>query len=163
MIKVPKQISIYPHRPDNLSYLLLWIPEEDFYKATGQNARKTSELKNFYPQGLELPFNGESLDEYSIAVIAKDEIEPLYEAYQELFEAKLLDESNIVALNRLRQYLKEREKKPIQKTVEQFADGKISLNKVQQQAVLRKVSKPPIFKGDEAPEEAYKRMSSSED
>ena len=157
MLKQPDRIVIYPQKDSKPDYLLCWIPPGNFALVSGGNAETESELKEYYPTGIETEFSQEGFDEFGISI--PYDLDALREAYLELSKAGMFDEVDFVDLKRLQKYVAEKDDNKIQELVEKLSEKDIELEEVKQEPVLGKLLEEPKSTGREDPGEAFQRLS----
>lgn len=157
MLKQPDRIVIYPQKDSKPDYLLCWIPPGYFAFVSRDNTETESELKEYYPTGIETEFSQEGFDEFGISF--PYDLNALREAYLELSKAGMFDEVDFVDLKRLQKYVAEKDNNKIQELVEQLSDKDIALEEVKQEPILGKLLEEPKRKGSQDPGEAFQQMS----
>lgn len=157
MLKQPDRIVIYPQRDSNPDYLLCWIPPGNFTDVSGGSPETVSELKEYYPTGIETEFSLDGFDEFGIS-LAYD-LEKLREAYLTLSKAGLFIESNFVDIKRLQDYVDKKDDQNIKDLIEKFSNEEITLDDLKEEPLFRRLLEEPKTKGNEDPGEAFQKLS----
>jgi hypothetical protein len=92
-IKTPKVHCFYPRSKNEADKLVLWIPKEE-YPTFFPQRKKLSEMKKYYPDGIEIEVTDRGFAEYGISL----ELKPvkLKKAFRDLAKQKVIPESRIV-------------------------------------------------------------------
>lgn len=159
MLKQPDRLVIYPQKDSKPDYLLCWIPPSNFGFVSGGSAETEAELEAYYPDGIEVEFTQDGLDEYGISLPDSYDLDALRKAFMYLNEIKCFEEVNFINLKGLQKYVLEQDDKEIKNLLEKFADGKIKLDDLKKNEILRRLLEEPKSKGKEDPGEAFQRLS----
>lgn len=157
MLKQPDRIVIYPQRDSSPDYLLCWIPPGNFTDVSGGSPETVSELKEYYPTGIETEFSLDGFDEFGIS-LAHD-LGELREAYLTLSEAGLFIESNFVDIKRLQDYVDKKDDQNIKDLIEKVSNEEITLDDLKEEPLFRRLLDEPKTKGNEDPGEAFQKLS----
>jgi hypothetical protein len=157
MLKQPDRIVIYPQRDSKPDYLLCWIPPGNFTDVSGGDPDTLSELQEYYPTGIETEFSQDGFDEFGI--LFPWDLNELRQAYLTLSDFGILTEINFVDIKRLQAYIDKKDDQNIQKVVEKFSDGEISLDELKKNQIFKKLLEAPKTRGEEDPGEAFQKLS----
>ena len=127
MLKQPDRIVVYPQKDSEPDNLLCWIPPSNFSFVSGDNTETETELKEYYPTGIETEFSQESFDEFGISLPSNYDLDALLESYFKLSKVGMFDHINFVNLKKLQKYNGEKDTPKIQKLVEKFSNKDMTL------------------------------------
>jgi hypothetical protein len=156
MIKLPKKIVIYPQKRGKPDYLLCWIPA-DHYEQVAANQQIQEELESGYPNGLEIEFSEDGLEEYGIQFEFSPE--ELRQAYLEVNQQGVLPKSGMIEVETLVGLINERSSGRSIEEITQPAPPEAHSFGVVESDPLRELKEGPEMVGDEDPQDMFKRFS----
>ena len=159
MLKQPDRIVVYPQKDSEPDNLLCWIPPSNFSFVSGDNTETETELKEYYPTGIETEFSQESFDEFGISLPSNYDLDALLESYFKLSKVGMFDHINFVNLKKLQKYNGEKDTPKIQKLVEKFSNKDITLEELMEEQIFGELLEEPKSKGSQDPGDAFQQMS----
>jgi hypothetical protein len=157
MLKQPDRIVIYPQRDSKPGYLLCWIPPREYSFVSAGSQDIEDELHDYYPTGIETEFSEEGFEEFGISI--PYEITEISQTFLNLQKAGVLDELEFVELKRIAAYIKDQDSQSVQDSLEDFSNGKITIDELSQTQAFKKLLSEPKTKGGEDPGEAFQKLS----
>ena len=159
MLKVPDRIVIYPQKDSEPDHLLCWIPPSNYSFVSGDSMETETELREFYPTGIETELLQDSFDEFGISFPSNYDLDLLREAYLKLRKTGMFKELKFVNIKKLQRYVEKKDDLLIQDLVKKYSDQKITLEQLREEPIFAMLLEEPRSKGSQDPGIAFQQIS----